>query len=154
AAAAAEMIAAPFDDPAALARLAHRCDVVTIELEHVPIEALAWLSDRVPVRPGVTAVAIAQDRRPGKEALNGARIPTAPWAAPPRAFAAGTVVKRRFGGFDGRGQVVLPPGQPVDGALDGDCISEEIVPFRRELSIVAARAVDGTTACYPVVENR
>jgi len=67
-------------------------------------------------------------------------------------------VKRRFGGFDGRGQVVLAAGEPVDRALDGvldaPCISEEVVPFERELSIVAARAVDGTVACYPVVENR
>jgi 5-(carboxyamino)imidazole ribonucleotide synthase len=150
----ADLIAAPFDDPAALAELARRCDVVTVELEHVPVETLTWLAERVPVRPCARAVATAQDRQREKEALQAAGIPTAAWAAPPRPFATGTVVKRRFGGFDGRGQVVVAPGQSVDAVLDADCISEEIVPFQRELSIVAARAVDGTMAWYPVVENR
>ena len=121
----------------------------------MPVDALAWLAERVPVRP----VARGRRRRPGSPAREGgARAapasPTAPWAAPPRAFAAGTVVKRRTGGYDGRGQVVLAPGEPVDGALDGDVHREELVAFDRELSIVAARGVDGTMACYPVVENR
>ena len=154
AAVAAEVIAAAYDDPAALADLARRCDVVTVELEHVPVAGLAWLAERVPVRPSPEAIAIAQDRRTEKEALAAAGIATAPWAAPPRPFPGGTVVKRRRGGFDGRGQVVLAPGEPVEGALDGLCISEEVVAFEREVSIVAARAVDGAVACYPVVENR
>ncbi len=154
AAIAADVIAAPYDDAAALADLARRCDVVTVELEHVPVDGLAWLAERVPVRPSPEAVAIAQDRRSEKEALVAAGIRTATWASPPRPFPNGTVVKRRLGGFDGRGQVVLGPGEPVDGVLDGPCISEELVRFERELSIVAARDLDGTVACYPVVENR
>ena len=154
AAAVADVIQAPFDDERAWAELARRCDVVTVELEHVPIDALAWLAERVPVRPPPAAVQAAQDRRAEKEAFAAAGIATARWAHPAATFAAGTVVKRRFGGYDGRGQVVLGRGVPVDGTLDGDCISEELVPFDRELSIVAARGVDGTVACYPVVENR
>ncbi len=153
----AEVIAAAYDDRDALAALARRCDVVTVELEHVPVDGLAWLAERVPVRPSPAAVAITQDRRSEKQALAAAGIATAPWADPPRAFPDGTVVKRRLGGFDGRGQVVLGPGVEVAGALGelaGPCISEEVVAFDRELSIVAARGVDGTVACYPVVENR
>jgi 5-(carboxyamino)imidazole ribonucleotide synthase len=150
----AEVLAAAYDDPAALAVLARRCDVATVELEHVPVASLEWLAERIAVRPSAHAVAVAQDRLREKETLTVAGIPTAPWAQPPRPFPAGTVVKRRWGGFDGRGQVVLAVGDAVDGALDGECISEEIVSFDRELSIVAARAVDGTMAFYPVVENR
>lgn len=153
-AAVAEVIAAPYDDPGALAELARRCDVVTVELEHVPVDGLAWLAERLPVRPSPEAIAVTQDRQAEKEALVAAGIATAPWASPPRPFPNGTVVKRRRGGFDGRGQVVLAPGAPVDGALDGPCISEEVVAFDRELSIVAARGLDGSMACYPVVENR
>jgi 5-(carboxyamino)imidazole ribonucleotide synthase len=154
AAAVADVICAPFDDAAAVRELARRCDVVTVELEHVPVAGLTWLAERVPVRPSPAAVATAQDRRAEKEAFAAAGIPSARWAHPPEAFAAGTVVKRRVGGYDGRGQVVLAAGASVAGVLDGDCISEELVPFDRELSIVAARALDGTVACYPVVENR
>jgi 5-(carboxyamino)imidazole ribonucleotide synthase len=150
----ADVIQTPFDEPAALATLAARCDVVTVELEHVPVDALARLAKEVPVRPSPAAVAVAQDRRAEKEAFAAAGIPTASWADHLMAFPAGTVVKRRTGGYDGRGQVVVAAGAPVDGVLDGDCISEQLVPFDRELSILAARAVDGTVAYYPVVENR
>ncbi|HKA04407.1 MAG TPA: 5-(carboxyamino)imidazole ribonucleotide synthase, partial [Acidimicrobiales bacterium] len=150
----ADVIQAPFDDPAALATLAARSDVVTVELEQVPVDALSRVAKDVPVRPSPTAVAIAQDRRAEKLAFAAAGIATAPWADHVVAFPAGTVVKRRTGGYDGRGQVLVAADAPVDGVLDGDCISEELVPFDRELSIVAARGLDGTVACYPVVENR
>jgi 5-(carboxyamino)imidazole ribonucleotide synthase len=33
-------------------------------------------------------------------------------------------------------------------------VVEGVVPFERELSVVAARGVDGNVACYPLVENR
>jgi 5-(carboxyamino)imidazole ribonucleotide synthase len=150
----ADVIQAPFDDPAALATLAARSDVVTVELEQVPVDALSRVAKEVPVRPSPAAVAIAQDRRAEKLAFAAAGIATAPWADHVVAFPAGTVVKRRTGGYDGRGQVLVAADAPVDGVLDGDCISEELVPFDRELSIVAARGLDGTVACYPVVENR
>ena len=50
----------------------------------------------------------------------------------------------------------MATGGEVDAALralDRPAIVEEHVAFDRELSIVAARAVDGTMACYPLVEN-
>jgi 5-(carboxyamino)imidazole ribonucleotide synthase len=143
-----------YGDRAALGALADRCDVVTVELEHVPVDALEWLAARVPVRPAPPAVAVTQDRAVEKRAFEACGIATAPWSEPPVAFPAGTVVKRRTGGFDGRGQVVVAPGDPVEGVLDGACISEEVVAFERELSIVAARSIDGELACYPVVENQ
>jgi 5-(carboxyamino)imidazole ribonucleotide synthase len=152
-AAVAEVIRAPFDDRSAIEQLARRCDVVTVELEHVPVDALAWLAERVAVRPSPHAVAVAQDRRAEKEAFVAAGVATAAWAEPPVAFSRGTVVKRRVGGYDGRGQVIVAAGGEVDGVLDGPCISEELVAFDRELSIVVARGVDGAVAAYPVVEN-
>jgi 5-(carboxyamino)imidazole ribonucleotide synthase len=159
AAVAAEVLRAPFDDPDALAALARRCDVVTVELEHVPADALAWLAERVPVRPSPEAVATAQDRLLEKQALRAAGVGTAPFAAvgeQPAGFAEGTIVKVRTGGYDGRGQVWLPPGGDVVAAaqqLGAPSIAEGVVAFRRELSVVAARGLDGTIACWPVVEN-
>jgi 5-(carboxyamino)imidazole ribonucleotide synthase len=154
AAIAADVIRATYGDRGALEHLARRCDVVTVELEHVPVDALGWLAERVPVRPSPNVVAIAQDRLLEKQALRAAGIPTAAWAEALEAFPEGTVVKRRFGGYDGRGQVMVPPGGTVAAVLDGDCISEAVVPFERELSIVAARDLDGAVVTYPVVENR
>ena len=112
AAAAAEVLSAEYDDATALAELARRCDVVTIEVEHVPVESLAWLAERVPVRPGPEVVATAQDRWAEKQLFARLGIPTAVSGRPELmadAFAEGTIVKRRTGGFDGRGQVRLGP---------------------------------------------
>lgn len=153
----AEIVQGPFADPEVLAHLAERCDVVTVELEGVPIDALAWLSERVPVLPGVAPVATAQDRLAEKAVFATAGIPTAPWEAGRVAFEGGTIVKARRGGYDGRSQARVEPGADPRAALPGladdEVISEGIVAFDRELSIVAARGVAGETACYPLVEN-
>jgi 5-(carboxyamino)imidazole ribonucleotide synthase len=161
-AAAAEVLTSPFDDPGALAELARRCDVVTIEVEHVPIHALAWLAERVPVRPSPEVVAIAQDRLAEKQLLSRLGIAIAPYAVPGElevGFPAGTIVKRRTGGFDGRGQVRLDPaatGRAIRAAaerLQAPSVAEGVVAFEREVSIVGARGLDGTMAVYPLVEN-
>ena len=163
AAAAAEVLTTPFDDPGALAELARRCDVVTIEVEHVPVEALAWLAERVPVRPSPEVVAVAQDRWVEKQLLSRLGIATAPYAAPDEleiGFPTGTIVKRRTGGFDGRGQVRLRAGRPgrrgpraAAEQLGAPSVAEGVVAFEREVSVVAARALDGAIAVYPLVEN-
>ncbi len=162
AAVAAEVLPAPYDDRRALEDLARRCDVVTIEVEHVPVESLVWLAERVPVRPSPEVVAVGQDRLAEKQRFARLGIATAPFALPEEleaGFGAGTILKRRWGGFDGRGQVRLGPDAPAAAvraeadALGGPCLAEAVVPFERELSVVAARGVDGATACYPVVEN-
>jgi 5-(carboxyamino)imidazole ribonucleotide synthase len=160
---AAEVMAAPYDDRAALEMLARRCDVVTIEVEHVPVASLEWLAERVPVRPAPAVVAVGQDRLAEKRLFRRLGLATAPFAEPDElstGFAAGTVLKRRTGGFDGRGQVRLDPAAPASAiaaatlALGGPAVAEELVAFDRELSLVAARAADGTVAAYPLVENR
>jgi 5-(carboxyamino)imidazole ribonucleotide synthase len=160
AAVAADVIRADYGDRAALGELARRCDVVTVELEHVDVDALAWLAERVPVHPTPHIVATVQDRLLEKQELRRAGVATAPFAEPsacPSGFQRGTVVKRRLGGFDGRGQLRYDgPADTLAAAdeLGGPSIVEEVVPFDRELSVLAARAVDGSVACFPVVENR
>jgi 5-(carboxyamino)imidazole ribonucleotide synthase len=162
AAAAAEVLCVPFDDPAALAELARRCDVVTIEVEHVPVDALAWLAERLPVQPSPEVVAVAQDRWAEKQLFTRLDIATAPYGAPAdldEGFATGTIVKRRAGGFDGRGQARLGPSASAEDlcaaaeVLAAPCVAEGVVAFAREVSVVAARAIDGTMAVYPLVEN-
>jgi 5-(carboxyamino)imidazole ribonucleotide synthase len=160
AAVAADVIRADYGDHAALGELARRCDVVTVELEHVDVDALGWLSERLTVHPAPQIVATVQDRLLEKQALRRAGVATATFAEPsacPTGYPGGTVVKRRLGGFDGRGQLRYDGSADALAAADelgGPCIVEEVVPFDRELSIVAARSVDGSVACYPVVENR
>jgi 5-(carboxyamino)imidazole ribonucleotide synthase len=161
--AAAEVVAAPYDDQRALEELARRCDVVTIEVEHVPVESLAWLAERLPVHPSPEVVAVGQDRLVEKQRLAELGILTAPWADAAgleHGFPSGTILKRRTGGFDGRGQLRLGPSASpaaIEAArheLAAPAVAEAVVDFERELSVVAARSPAGDVAVYPVVENR
>ena len=68
------------------------------------------------------------------------------------------MLKTRRGGYDGKGQARrLRDAADVDAAwaeLGGvPLILEALVPFDRELSILAVRGLDGEVACWPLVEN-
>ncbi|MFN4262551.1 MAG: 5-(carboxyamino)imidazole ribonucleotide synthase [Thioalkalivibrionaceae bacterium] len=55
--------------------------VVTCEFENFPRSALLDLAKRVPFRPGVRALAVAQDRIVEKKFLSALGLPIAPWVA-------------------------------------------------------------------------
>lgn len=164
----AETIVAAYDDRAALEALAARCDVVTYEFENVPTEAVAVLEAAgVPVRPGARALEVASDRVAEKALFRALDIPTAPFAPIDAASdmeaavlhtGLPAVLKTRRLGYDGKGQRVLRSSRDAEGAFTGlgavPQILEGFVDFRRELSIVAVRGLDGTIAFYPLVENR
>ncbi|WP_185985671.1 5-(carboxyamino)imidazole ribonucleotide synthase [Aureimonas mangrovi] len=163
---AARTIVASYDDRAALAELAKASGVVTYEFENVPYEPLAALAEHVPVHPTVEALAVAQDRVTEKAFLNGIGIATAPWRAvddePELAHAlldlgGDCIVKTRRMGYDGKGQASLRDGAPIDGVLDSlgrvPAILEKRVAFEREISVVAARAADGTVRAFDPAEN-
>jgi 5-(carboxyamino)imidazole ribonucleotide synthase len=149
----AEVVAAPYDDDAALDALATRCDVVTVELEAVPVDALERLARRVPVRPAPAAVAVTQDRLAEKRLLRSLGIATAPFDDEVHGLPA--LVKSRRGGFDGRGnRLVRTPEELATARFElPDPIVEGIVPFTRELSIIAARGTSGDVRCWPLTVN-
>ena len=148
-----ERVATAFDDPLAF-ELLSRCDVVTVELEGVPVAVLERLAGVTSVAPPARAVAVSQDRLVEKRHFESIGIPTAPFVdivdAPARADHP-VIVKSRRGGYDGRGQIVVDAGGEISGS---DAIVEDRIEFDRELSIVAARDRDGKVVAYPLVENR
>ena len=69
------------------------------------------------------------------------------------------VLKTRRGGYDGKGQVVVRDESELEAGFaalrDGrPLILEAMVPFERELSVLAVRGRDGDVSCWPLVENR
>jgi 5-(carboxyamino)imidazole ribonucleotide synthase len=161
-----ELIVAPFDDPAALDALARDVDLATYEFEQVPAAAVERLSASVPVRPGAESLRVAQDRLLEKRTLRRTRFETAAFeavdgaddlAAALERLGRPSILKSRFGGYDGKGQVRVVDQAPEDAwaALGGvPAILEAHVPFDRELSLVCVRALGGDVAFFPVVENR
>ena len=63
------VVAAAFDDPGGAAALARSCDVVTLEIEQIGVEALAAAKRHAPVRPDASVLAIIQDRAAQKKWL-------------------------------------------------------------------------------------
>ena len=67
------------------------------------------------------------------------------------------ILKTRRFGYDGKGQIVLREGADLAAsvqALGGPAILEGFVPFSREVSVVAARGLDGAFAAFDLCENR
>ncbi|HHW7569062.1 TPA: 5-(carboxyamino)imidazole ribonucleotide synthase [Mannheimia haemolytica] len=65
------------------------------------------------------------------------------------------VVKRRTGGYDGRGQWIVTQDSisQITPELFGEVIAEKFIPFEGEISIVGARFRDGSTRFYPISHN-
>ena len=159
-------ITAAYDDPAALKELASRCDIVTYEFENVPVSAAETLARSVPVYPPAKALDVAQDRLTEKRFLNSCGIDTAKFHAINSQaelesaladFGGQGVLKTCRMGYDGKGQRVFRGGEDLAGAFDAlggvPLILESFVAFEREVSIIAARGIDGTVECYDPAEN-
>jgi 5-(carboxyamino)imidazole ribonucleotide synthase len=157
---------AQYTDEKALAAFAAKVSVVTYEFENVPARTAEVLSALKPVRPGPGALAICQDRWIEKRFLQDLGIMTAPFAnleqesgIAPAAAAIGfpAIVKTRRMGYDGKGQRKVGDLRALQAAWHDlgrvPMILEGFVPFRREISVVGARAVDGAVASYDPVEN-
>ena len=160
------VVVGALDDVDAAIALAAQVDVITLDTEHVPADVLAEIEKRKPVRPGAGVLQVIQDRRTQKEFLDALGLPQARWAPASTVLelrtasaqvAATTIAKVRRAGYDGKGQVRLPPGADIDAAwkkLRGEpVVVEELVPFVREISIIFARAVTGELRFFPLAEN-
>ncbi|ACB94092.1 5-(carboxyamino)imidazole ribonucleotide synthase [Beijerinckia indica] len=163
--AAGHMLAA-YEDEEALAQFAAQVDVITYEFENVPARTAAVLAKIAPVLPGEAALAASQDRLVEKDFMASLGIATAPYRQVDdvdtlkRAlaeFGRPAILKTRRFGYDGKGQVLI--GDDADPAaafhaLGGQpAILEGFVPFSKEISVVAARGVQGEFAAFDVCEN-
>ncbi|MGC6247080.1 5-(carboxyamino)imidazole ribonucleotide synthase [Bisgaard Taxon 45] len=104
------------------------------------------------------------DRLSQKTLLDELQLPTSPWCLLKDNKSWSTVfghigekvvVKRRMGGYDGRGQWIIQP-QNTDVITDdlyGETIAEKFIPFDYEISLVGARFKNGETRFYPVTHN-
>ncbi|THD51099.1 5-(carboxyamino)imidazole ribonucleotide synthase [Enterobacteriaceae bacterium ML5] len=104
------------------------------------------------------------DRLTQKQLLDQLGLATAPWqlladaAEWPQVFSEIgelAIVKRRVGGYDGRGQWRLRSGEENTLPRDcyGECIVEQGINFSGEVSLVGARGHDGKTVFYPLTHN-
>jgi 5-(carboxyamino)imidazole ribonucleotide synthase len=168
-----------YDDPAALVAMARGLDVLTFEFENVSAEPLRALAGVVPVRPAPDVLFTTQDRGREKAFLVREGFACAPHRlvrsreelhAAVATLGLPAVLKTAAFGYDGKGQRKLDVGvcpQEIDAAWialggsvacqedDGDCvlILEGWVDFQCEISVVAARGLDGSTGVFAPTRN-
>jgi 5-(carboxyamino)imidazole ribonucleotide synthase len=157
-----------YADVEAANRLAEGCDVVTYELEHVSSPLVSAIDDgHRPIRPGPYPLKITQDRLAERKFLEANGVPVAAWrpVASPDDLRAGARelgypvrLKASIGGYDGRSQWRLASDADVETRIaampmDSPMLVERELEFEAELSVVAARAADGTLAVYPPARN-
>lgn len=159
---AAETVTAPYEDLEAVARFAKSVDAVTYEFENVPVGTAAEAAKHAPLRPGVQALEVAQDRFAEKSFLNRHTAPTVAFKpiesaddarAAVEALGVPSVLKTRRLGYDGKGQAVVREAGAAGDAFVAisrqPAILEAFAPFVREVSVIAARSVDGQMLTYP-----
>lgn len=160
-----EVYRGDFDDPATVAWLADRADVLTYEIELADPDHLEDIAttNGIPVHPSPASLRMTGDKLIEKQRLAANDVPVPAF----RAIDDGTdleaafdalgrplMVKARKGGYDGRGNA---PVESVDGAREyfGDLsglVAEELVAFDSELSVIGVRGKDAQ-AIFPVGEN-
>jgi 5-(carboxyamino)imidazole ribonucleotide synthase len=162
-----EQLVAAYDDLRAIGELGARSDVVTYEFENIPSGAVEALerAGRL-VRPNADVLRTTQDRVLEKRFLRDNGISTADFlpvsgaadlARAENAIGFPAVLKTTTGGYDGKGQWVARSSEQARAALAAAAgrplIYERMIPFDRELAVIAARNARGEIVTFPVTEN-
>ena len=160
-------VTAEYDDIDALRAFAGQVDVVTFEFENVPIEAVDAIEALAPVRPSGVALHTAQQRAREKTFLADGGFPTAPfaraasldelWDAVAR-VGTPAVIKTAAFGYDGKGQHKVTTPADVEHIWTAighqEAVVEKFISLQAEISVIAARGLDGGVVEYPAFENR
>ncbi len=161
-----EEVVGDYDDLDKIAKFAKKSDVITFEFENVSFEAAQAAEKHAPTRPGPLVLHTAQNRLREKTFLAQNGFPTVAFRAVSSLeeldaavtdLGAPAVLKTAGFGYDGKGQVKITSAAEASAAweqLGGQpCVLEAWAQFEREVSMVAARGLDGAFAHFGVFEN-
>jgi 5-(carboxyamino)imidazole ribonucleotide synthase len=150
-----------FDD---VIRFGRMVDMLTFEIEDINTDALQVLkSEGRRIIPDPDILSFIQDKGLQKEfyAVNG--IPTSGFRLFPgkqeiinalnqRNLHYPFVQKTRRGGYDGRGVAIIRGKNDLEKLLEGSSVVENLVPIKKEISVIAARNARGEIKTFPAVE--
>jgi 5-(carboxyamino)imidazole ribonucleotide synthase len=159
-------VVASYDDIERVREFARAVDVVTFEFENVPVVAAAAAQEVALVRPNGGALEVAQHRIREKRFLVSEGLPVVPYAEV-RTDADLTEAVARIGrpavlktaafGYDGKGQVAIDSHTDPADAWSSlgriEAVLERFVDLDREISVIGARAHDGTTSFFEPFDN-
>ena len=141
-----------------------KVDTLTIEIENVNVEALKELEkEGVKVYPDSNTLATIQNKAEQKRFYIKHQLPTAAFKAYNNKSTLEKAVSEnvqslpfvwksaRFG-YDGNGVKIIRKHSDLDQLPNGECIAEDLIPFKNELAVIVARNPKGEIKSYPVVE--
>eukprot|EP01134_Creolimax_fragrantissima_P008347 CFRG8347T1 len=161
-------IVGDFKDPVMVKTLSSVCDVMTVEIEHVNVDAMADLEKTIdfPIYPSAETIRIIQDKFTQKEFLMEKKIDVVPSQSVKNAadvlrageqYGYPLMLKAKKLAYDGRGNAIVKSASDVAAAIDSlggrDLYVEKWFSYTMELAVMVVRAIDGTIRTYPVVET-
>lgn len=141
-----------------------KVDVLTIEIENVNVDALEKLEQEgVTIYPSSKTLKTIQNKAKQKLFYVDHNLPTAPFSRyaykdeiltsiEHEALNFPFVWKRAQFGYDGTGVKVVRAHSDLHNLPNVECIVEDLIPFKNELSVIVARNVKGDVKVYPIVE--
>lgn len=162
-------LVADFSDRNAIRKLANISNVLTYEFEHIEVEVLKELeSSGYKIYPTIKSLEIIQNKFDQKTLLKKKEIPIPEFRKinklkeikeTAQKFSFPLMLKSCTGGYDGKGNYLISSKKEIKkafnklGAGKTSLMAEKYIPFKKEISIIAARSVNGEMEVYPVAEN-
>jgi 5-(carboxyamino)imidazole ribonucleotide synthase len=142
----------------------HADDIVTAEREQWPESVATNVLAHHPLFINSTVFGRLADRKTQKALIDELGLATAPWAHVVQSttanelhhkFGERVLLKRRTGGYDGKGQYWLrkSEGKEIPDDWHEHAIAEQAINFNEEVSLVGARNAAGECVFYPLTLN-
>ena len=161
-----EFITAAYDDDQALHELGKKSDVITYEFENISAEQLKRLAQSFNIPQGYQAIQLLQDRLTEKQTLEQAGTKIVPFL-PIRneddlndaiqKLDYPFIVKTRFGGYDGKGQILVKDESFIQEATElirhQECVAEQYLDIALEVSLTATIGNHSQITYFPLQEN-
>ena len=139
-------------------------DLITVEIENVNTDALEFLEKLgKKVYPSAKNLRIIQNKSDQKNFYSKNNLPTSKF----KNYSNIEELKRNFRhdnfefpfvwkssrfGYDGKGVKIIKNIEDLDFSYDHQCLIEEKISIKKELSVIVSRNTDGEIKCFPVVE--
>ena len=162
-----EQIVAPYNDEAAIRKLAEKSDFLTFEIELANADILNELAENgLEIHPSAKTLSTIKDKLQQKIFLKEKALPVADFIEvndkveieqAGKTFGYPFLLKARFDAYDGRGNALINEKAVIEKGIEKlhgrKLYVEKFVPFVKELTVVVARSTKGEIKTYPVVET-
>lgn len=161
-----QFIEAAYDDIEALNQLGELSDVITYEFENIAAEQLKHLVEAYNVPQGSQAIQLLQDRLTEKQSLQDAGAHVVPFEQVTsqqdleqviQNLGYPFMIKTRFGGYDGKGQILVRSEAELEEAtqlvMREECVAEQFLELYQEVSLTVTVGQNQQTVFFPLQEN-